>query len=219
MARLGTAYTPGRAKQPKDLAKLPPGNPWQYAHHPDCWAVFDGELMPVLNQVAIAPGVNHIGSDLDLSELYMRFEAKGWTFIPYDFGSEDGDSYLRRIDVIGGHAYLPRFVHAVPGTRKTITDSEAGHDFLREVKASLAPPMSYALEELSGTLGRTLADVSANADRNPKAAKQRDRIAADLEVVEAEIKAARARDAESIKPKRLTKAKAKKVIKDAGSKR
>ena len=210
MARIGTAYTPGRAKQPKDLAKLPPGNPWQYAHHPDCWAVFDGELMPLLNQVAIAPGVNHIGSDLDLSELYMRFEAKGWTFIPYDFGSEDGDSDLRRVDVLGGHAYLPRFVHAVPGTSKTIRDADAWHDFL---------PMTYALEELSGKLERTIADVSANADRNPSAAKQRDRMAADLEVVEAEIKAARARDAESIKPKRLTKAKAKKVIKDAGSKR
>ena len=181
--------------------------------------MFDGELMPLLNQVAIAPGVNHIGSDLDLSELYMRFEAKGWTFIPYDFGSDDGDSYLSRVDVLGGYAYLPRFVHAVPGTSKTITDSEAWYEFLRDVRDTLDPPMSYALQELSGTIERTLADVSANADRNPSAARQRDRLASDLAVVEAEIKLAQARDAERIKPKKPPKAKAKRVIKDAGSQR
>ena len=200
MARIGEAYKPQSRTPTREISRIKPCAPWQYAHHPTAWGVFDGHLMPLLTQMTIAPGVHHIGADLDLGEMYQRFKGNGWTFLPYEFGSDDeDDSYLRKIEVIGGHAYIPVFVRPIMGTDKTIRDDAAWLAFLKAVKKHVAPPAAWVLEKLRKQNEQVLAEISINADRNPAAARHRDRLAADLKVIEKELTAAIKRDAPPIK--------------------
>lgn len=191
MARLGTSFKPKQNMAPTLLPKLPPGTPWQFAHNARGWGVKSGELVPTLNMISMRPGVNHIGRDGNLDELYMRFDARGWQFIPYDFATPKGvDSYLQQVPVMGGFAYLSCFVRVVPGTGKVMSDRAGWLKFLKAVKKTVPAPAAWVLEEMQAKLEKRQTDLSMYADRIPMAAKQLKGVTANLKVVEKELTAA-----------------------------
>ena len=196
MARLGSSFKPEAKVSPARLPKLPPGSPWQFAHHAKGGQVKDGQLLPRLNMIIIRPGVNHIGRDMDLGEMRVRFQERGWRFIPYDVGTPKGiDSYLQQVPVEGGFAYVSCFVRLVPGTSKVMSDQAGYVRFLKAVKKIVDPPAAWVLEDMRGTAEKAQTDLSLRADRVPAAARQLEQINADLKLIEKELDAALKRDA------------------------
>tara|TARA_Y100001973_G_scaffold40363_2_gene60378 strand:+ start:2030 stop:2656 length:627 start_codon:yes stop_codon:yes gene_type:complete len=198
MARLGESFKPQQRVAPQALPKLPPSDPWQFAHHPEAWEVRSGDLVPRVNMISMRPGVNHVPRDGNLDELYMRYEAAGFVFIPYDVGTPKGvESYLQKVPVAGGHAYVSCFVRLVPGSSKVMPDKAGYLRFLKAVKKQVAPPAAYVLDALKGKLEKRQTDLSMVADRVPMAAKQLKQVNADLKIVEKELDAALKRDAQT----------------------
>ena len=198
MARLGQSFKPEQRVAPRALPKLPVSDPWQFAHHPEAWVVRSGEVLPRVNMISMRPGVNHVPRDGNTDELYMRYEAQGWSFIPYDVGTPKGvESYLQRVPVAGGFAYVSCFVRLVPGSGKVMSDSAGYTRFLKAVKKQVAPPAAYVLDALRGKLEKRQTDLSLVADRVPVAAKQLKQVNADLKIVEKELEAAFKRDAQT----------------------
>ena len=204
MARLGESYKPTESTKPKQLHKLPPGSPIQYAHHAKGWQILFNDkgapvLLPSLNKVYLRPGTNHIQNDMDLTEMRMRYEANGWRFLPFELaGKADkgADSYIQRVQVKGGYAYLSRWCRVVPGTSRLMPDADGWRKFLAVVAKYVDPPAAWALDDLRTKYRTSRANLARMANVIPDSDEQIERCAAVIKLLDREIKKAEARDAQ-----------------------
>jgi hypothetical protein len=200
MAQIGEQYTPQQNTTAQRVANLPTSPPFQYAHHPKGWQVLGGAVLPNLMKLGIAPGVNHVGQEGDLSEFYMRMEKeRGLTFIPYDLAGKvikGATSYLQRVPVPGGHAHLSVFASVMPGSNRVLPCRNGEWlKFLKACAKVLAPPQVWALEDLKATLELRANGLANKALAVPSAARDLEKTQKDISIVDKAISAAIKRDA------------------------
>jgi hypothetical protein len=207
MAQIGQEYTPRESVKPRALAKLPPSPVFQYAHHPKGWQVMwddkgAAKIVPRLNKIFFQPGTNHIGNDrgagIDTTECKMRYESDGFVFIPFELAGKvdkGAASYLQRIDVHGGHAFLSRWVRPVPGTGRLLSDRAGWLKFLVVVSKYVRPAPSYALEDLKSQYERMAGEYARRANFMPDADERIAKAKAAVLAIDKELKKAEQRDA------------------------
>lgn len=202
MAIIGESYTPLERAKPKQLAKLRPNSAFQYAHHARGWQIMHTDkgapvLLPMLTRIDFRPGTNHISNDMDLTECRMRFEANGYQFIPFDLAAKadkGAASYIQRVQVKGGFAYLSRWCRVVPGTSRTMQDKAGWRRFLVAVAKYVNPAPAWVLDEMRTRYQRQQARLARSASVIPDAEEQIAECAAILKLLDREIKKAEARD-------------------------
>ena len=202
MAYIGEGYTPAEKTKPRQLAKLPPSPPFQYAHHPKGWQIMYNDkgtasLLPSLSKIFLRPGTNHVGNDMDLTECRMRFESDGWKFIPFDLAGKvdkGARSYIQRVQVPGGEAFLSRWCRVVPGTSRTMSDAVGWRKFLAAVARYVDPPQAWALDDLKDRYERKRSELARSASVIPDAVEQIAKCDDALKVINRELKKAEARD-------------------------
>lgn len=202
MAYIGEGYTPAEKTKPRQLAKLPPSPPFQYAHHPKGWQIMWNDkggavLLPRLSKIFLRPGTNHIGNDMDLTECRMRFEADGWRFVPFDLAGKvdkGAKSYIQRVPVAGGEAFLSRWCRVVPGTSRTMSDGTGWRRFLSAVAKFVGPPQAWALDDLKSRYERRRSEIARSANVIPDSDEQIARCDDAIKVITRELKKAEARD-------------------------
>jgi hypothetical protein len=201
MAIIGESYTPQEKPKSRQLPKIPPSAAFQYAHHPRKWQiVYDtkgAHVVPSLAKIYYRPGTNHITNNMDLTECRMRYEADGWRFIPFDLAkkAEKGaTSYLQRIKVQGGEAFLSRWCRVVPGTSRVMSDHVGWRRFLNAVARYVDPAPVWALDDLKTQYDRKRSELARTARMIPDAEEKIERVTQALKVIERELKKAEARE-------------------------
>lgn len=192
------AWTPHTPTASAALPTIAPGNPFLFAHYSNRWTVDAeaGEILPDLVQLSLQPGVGGVGKEVrggggDPSGSILSATRRGATVIVDDLehrvSSALGGPLIARVPVRGGHVWLDYATDAIPGTPHVSTDSARRLDMLRAVRDVLQPPAPHVLEAMIETRERDHAAASMEADRNPIRARERDRIAAELDILRAAL--------------------------------
>ncbi|MCB9681831.1 MAG: hypothetical protein H6733_10190 [Alphaproteobacteria bacterium] len=180
----------------RQLPQLESGYPFLLAYHPARWAVIEGRCIPALGRVTLAPGMEGctwVGGRPRWREPATKWADRGWTVIPHAWGP--GGSYVRRVAVAGGHAYLTQWEtpHAGASTVRSDVPGYAAWIGSLVDEGKLPEPELWALERLADktrerveTLSRELGTTSNPAAVRALTARV-ERARADLEAVEAVI--------------------------------
>ena len=164
------------------------------------WDAKGPHLTPRLTKIFYRPGTNHITNDMDLTEMRMRYEADGWRFIPFSLASKvdkSADSYLQRVQVPGGYAYLERWCRVVPGTGRLMPDSASWLKFLKAVGRFVDAAPAYALDDLKAQYVAKRSSLARQANMLPDADDQIARCNDAIKLIDKELKKAEARDMQS----------------------
>ena len=102
--------------------------PFYLVFHPNRWTVLDGKLVPALQRVPLAAGVNGIevdgGGRIRFARVRAQLESEGRMVVPYDW-APDGESYLQCLDTRPNgskdvaETWITVFETAGAGARKT----------------------------------------------------------------------------------------------------
>jgi hypothetical protein len=151
--------------------------------------------IPLLAKVVLAPGVEQCDA-IKGRPIYTQtvgvWRKKGYTIIEPEW-SPNGRSYIHRVAVRGGYAYLSIWTKANPGTQR-LTVNEAGYcDWLDELLKSgkLPDPQRWKLEEMLEDLKDRILSKAQLAERDSatrarvnQLQRQADAIAARLEEID-----------------------------------
>lgn len=170
-------WVPDAAHDDTPRADLPPSLPWVYAAHPRRWRVdIEGKrLLPDLIQISRMRGTSGQLTSRSYSAMRSQYEEEGWVILPPEIYAETGKggSYIQEVAVVGGVAYLPRWVETTPGSSLIEVDSEGYDDFcawLAETGKVPQPQRAYLrgllahARDMHATYSRT-----AHNDPNAKA--------------------------------------------------
>jgi hypothetical protein len=194
-AEAWSPYTPTVAAA---LPKLPPGNPFVFAHYPTRWYVDaeSGEILPDLVSISLQTGVNGTGKEVpggggDPIGALNSAQRRGATLLVEErqrtIEQSIGGPLYRRVQTTGGYVWLDHATEAIPGTNQLRADDARRLTMLRAIRDVLAPPAPHVLEAMLERIERDHAEASKDADRNPLAARQADRLAAEADIVRAAL--------------------------------
>lgn len=139
--------TPSMATVARGIAHpfLDVSPPFLLVFHPERWMVFGGKLVPSLQRVPLADGVNNVtvaqGGHIRLAALRAKLEEEGRTVIPYTW-APDGESYLQCIDTRPGgsrdivETWISVFEEARAGATDVTPDEETYRDWLADLVQS-----------------------------------------------------------------------------------
>jgi hypothetical protein len=183
---------PEAARERRVLPRLTPCPPFFYMAHPRRHQIMRDSrgrphVLPVLHTWRVDPGASNVDVTRDgrvilRSGLQIQRE-RGWIDLPHDIDGR-GTSYLRRVEVEGGVAYMTRFETAWPGEDATRRDDDAYIAWVQKHMASgrLPSPHPQTLTRMQGELQQQL----VAARRRPPSPEATERIAeleADLAAV------------------------------------
>jgi len=180
------------------LPKLPPGNPYVYAHYPTRWLVDSesGEILPDLVSISLQPGVNGAGKEVpggggDPIGALNGAQRRGATLLVEDrlrsVEAALGAPLYRQECTTGGYVWLDHATEAIPGTNQTRADDGRRLAMLLAIREVLAPPAPHVLDAMLERIERDHAEAAQDADRNPLAARQAARLQAEADIVRAAL--------------------------------
>lgn len=190
-------WVPGVAKADAVLSRLPPSEPWYYAAHPARLTVQYGKVYHDLLTLVQMPGCNNTGKEEkgiqggnpDRAKSFAKDRRLIW-IEPIEVFGILGHSYVKPIPVMGGTAYVTYEETPIPGTVLTKID-HAARERIHDAIATLLPPIEvYALEALEARLQRDFDLASIDAERDPRARRQKEAAERDIRVVRAAIEKA-----------------------------
>lgn len=167
--------------------------PFLYFHHPASWMVVGGddgpELLPLLSQIAIEPGIGRTDKNGDPSLMIGKKQSKGWTMIPESAAratdTPDGQAgYIRRAQARRGYTHFPAWMswRSVAGRASVVTNEPGYHAWLRSLLARgiIAPADPAVVERM---LDQAKDRLSRAQGRDTKAGTMAARLAAQAAVV------------------------------------
>jgi hypothetical protein len=168
-----------RGPESVDLPKLAPHPKFFLGEHPRRWKYYPERkrILPDLSRIAHDRGVNLVGEDGDTTDLEKRYRREGWTLLEPGIVARSpggGKSYMKRVKVEEGVAYITRWERVLPGSATVIPDPEGYFGFLEWLVDSGAvrlPPvhvMSAAADEARATGSR----YARTGDRDPEARRR-----------------------------------------------
>jgi hypothetical protein len=152
MPRIG-ALKGRKVETPRVDAAPPPQIPatplWWYKHHPRCWMVADGKVLPSLRTMKRIEGVNDVRRGGSMRHTRAGLAERGWTVLEHDADPGGGD-YLQAYPVAKGTAYMSTYTQVFSGSSATRTDSAGYYAFLQRLVDGgvLAPPPVYVLDDM-----------------------------------------------------------------------
>jgi hypothetical protein len=180
--------------------------PYVLVFHPRRWMVLAGKLVPSLSRQPLADGVNQISIDrkgaVRLASYRARLETEGRSIIPYNW-APDGESYLDSVDTRPGgradvkEAWISVWEEAPVGASQTVSDETGYAEWLEGlVKSGKLTPcpidvIERMLEEARLRQGRA-AIVAAKNQGAGRSAEREAQLKAEVEVLEAALKACKA---------------------------
>lgn len=154
------------------LPNLEPSPKFLYFHHPAAWYVATteegAELLPLLSQCAVEPGVGRVDRHGDPAGLIGHKTARGWTLIPESAANghtpDGAPGYVRAYPGQRGTMHMSAWttVRVLAGRPTLISDEAAYHRWLRSlvergIIAPCAPEIAEAkLDAARDTLGRAV---------------------------------------------------------------
>lgn len=190
-------------------------SPYYLVFHPGRWTVIAGQLVPGLQKVILAAGVNNVEVDKDgrvhFAAARARLETEGRTLVPWTW-APDGVSYLQCIDTRPGggkdilETWISVFETADPGRTETSSDEEAYAEWLTNlVKTGKLPACSLAVaRQMLDRASERLATAQADAAKlggHGKASIRAKALEAEVEVLDKYVRSGKA-DAVKAKTKR-----------------
>ena len=144
-------------------ALAPPALAWApmflYAHHPKCWVVRGGKVVPQLAKIPLMPNIN--GARLtrtpsgmltiDDAVVRQQLAREGYTVIEPLDGSPDGNPYTCRVGdgPDGTGLWVDRWTDVYPGQSDMSVDEAARDAWACSlVGVKIAPPAAYILRGL-----------------------------------------------------------------------
>ena len=167
---------------------------WAYAFYPDRWQVLHGRVVPMLGMMFVVSGLNGVPPSGSARRAVEAREERGWKILdPMIDGSE---SYIYETQSVtrGGvlqPLYLSRWETAHEGSDHITCDSEGYAAWLVERVAAgdLPAPAPYVLTNLRSALKQRVSTLIDACRLTPSMADLLEAAKADLEVVDAAIKA------------------------------
>lgn len=162
--------------------------PWRYVYHPLRWQWVDGEWLPQLGTLRLAPGSGGVdkGGDTSFAEVDLR--RRGWSILPPETGP--GGSYVRAWPAQGGLLHVsaweqPRWYGDRP--LESEVDTEGYRAWLRSLieDGHIEPPSDPAIA-LQVDMQRKRANSAASrATARSDGSARAERQAATLQAMEA----------------------------------
>lgn len=217
---LGADSAPTRETFKPDLGKRDFGHeypqidvlpPFVYVYSPKRWIFLDGDVLPLLHQHALEPGINGIDVDGNgkwlLAAFSLRLEREGRTLIPFEWGPDGSYVAKVRTRTPAGtvvDSFISAFSNTHPGDNKIEPDVKAYADWLRGLikskKLPACPP--YKLREILSNREGLLQEAKVQLEKKSTANRvQR------VELLEAEVTALAKKVKALDKTKRPTAAK------------
>ena len=173
------------------LPTIEPCEPFQYGFHPDSWRVDDDLKMvvPSLLLLVAMPGVNHVGAETGhgggrVGTMNAIMAERGVTVLPVDIA---GGSYVKRVRVARGYAFIPAWDIPIPGSDRTRRDPEVYARVMQAIVAAVPPPETHVLEGVLDQLAAAHATAFAAAATDPRQAATRDLLQRRIDIVRAAL--------------------------------
>ena len=152
---------------------MPPMAPWLYAYSQQRWRVDGDEIVPDLITFSLEPGVNHPGPEVkggmgqgEMSGTELACARRGLKLLqPGDPAVQAAfnGSYIVGHPVPGGRVFLDRYGRPIPGSARTVLDTEGRRNALVRLRDAMGwSPPEYVLEDMRE---RLLQDHGAAASR------------------------------------------------------
>jgi len=156
------------------LPHLTPCEPFFLSAHPKRFQIQRGtdgrpRLVPALTAWHVEPGRSNVdiaGNKPVVDQALARRARLGWIDVPHDVDGP-GTSYLRRVKVKGGVAYITRFESAYPGEESTQRDDDGYLDWVEAlVKRGVLPrPSPQTIDRMLGDAATELRNLRKQPDR------------------------------------------------------
>lgn len=151
----------------EEAPRVEPQPPFWLVHHPNKWTVVDGKVVPGLNKLLLAPGLNgcEVKRDgtLNVKNARQNLAESGKTEIPWDIDGP-GTSYLKNPLP---NVWTTKWERFYGGSVDVTGDTAAYAAWCRELigkeykgKVLVKPPTVPVLERLAAPLEKELGDLA-----------------------------------------------------------
>lgn len=187
----------GGAAAAASLPTIAPAPPFRLFFDAAQWMVSCGKIVPMLHHAVLQHGLNgarliSLGNNqpprLDPGPA-IEFERRQGRIEVLQEWAPNGVSYMKRHQVVGGVRYCTVWEKLFPGVDRSITDRKGYAAWLESLIATgkLPPPSVVALYSLRANYSAVVDSLQQMQDRQPRNKKEAERLAKDLEIIEAAI--------------------------------
>lgn len=168
------------------MPKHPANSPFMYRWHEKRWGVMKGNLVPLLDEWRVEPGLGGVDKDGAWRKAAAEMEERGWKVIPRNVQGK-GTDYLTRHKVRGGYFYASKWTRVWANSDQVGSDEDGYIAFLRWLvdNGVVEEPPDYVLVAIAERMEMQLDGMKDKVHGNPSLAPEIERMEKTIAVIRA----------------------------------